>query len=232
MKKALSLFSILLLSVAVAFGQDARGRVPVTVVNDVLAATPASDAKAAVSNAADLAKSAPETVVILAGRLASGAANALPEYAISGVVDYVSGVSGEQYKDAVREGLRQGIKDQSDGTERHFLLQQLRLIAKDEDATFFEGYATDSEASGTAIAALVDLPSGADAISRLAAQGTAPKALIADAVRSSELQLVPMLPISSMKQGFPPRCSYKSDSADGCSVGRSVPSGSTAQPVT
>ena len=195
MKKALSLFSILLLSVAVAFGQDARGRVPVTVVNDVLAATPASDAKAAVSNAADLAKSAPETVVILAGRLASGAANALPEYAISGVVDYVSGVSGEQYKDAVREGLRQGIKDQSDGTERHFLLQQLRLIAKDEDATFFEGYATDSEASGTAIAALVDLPSGADAISRLAAQGTAPKALIADAVarrgiRSAEPKLL------------------------------------------
>lgn len=182
MKKVFSLISVLLLAGTIAFGQDARGRVPVTVVNDVLAAMPAKDAKAMKNNAADLAKSAPQTVSILAERLAPGADNSLVEYAISGVVAYVSDVTGESYKDAVREGLRQGIQAQKDPVQRNFLLQQLRLIATDEDTTFFEGYVNDTESAATAVAALIDLPSGADAISRLVALDAAPKALLADAV--------------------------------------------------
>ena len=184
MKKIFSLIALALLCATVSFGQDARGRVPVTVVNDVLATLPAPDAARMAADMADLAKSAPQTVELLCERLqpAAQAQNNLAEYALSGLVAYVSTPANARYADAVREGLRKGISVQADPVQRHFLLQQLRLIATTEDTGLFLQYATDAEAAATAIGALADTPAGDAALMDLLAEGKADKALLSGAV--------------------------------------------------
>ena len=69
MKKIVSLIALALLGATLCFGQDARGRVPSTVVSDVLAAMPCNDAATLAQNVQDLAVSAPATVELLAARL-------------------------------------------------------------------------------------------------------------------------------------------------------------------
>ena len=189
MKKIFSLLISVLLLATAAYGQDARGRVPETIVNDVLVAMPAPDASRFAADMKDLAASAPTTVELLCKRVANdGTKIARYQYALSGVVAYVSGASGSNHRARVAEGLRQGIATAKDPTFRHFLLQQLRLIASQEDIATFQAYAEDPEAAGTAISALVDLPGTEAVLMELVNEGKAPKAQLAAAVARKGLK--------------------------------------------
>ena len=130
MKKTISILLSIFLSLSVVFAQDARQRSVETIVSDVLAAMPAQDSQSFKENMADLAKSAPKSVEILAGMLtpASEGKNNLIEYAISGVTDFASDPANAQYKAAVLEGLKNGASKMTDQFNRQLMNFYARLL--------------------------------------------------------------------------------------------------------
>ena len=179
MKKFVSLIALALLGATLCFGQDARGRVPSTVVSDVLAVMPCEDAATLAQNVQDLAVSAPATVELLAARLGEQGTNALVEYALSSLAAFASDPARAQYKDAVREGFARGIAAQTDPVNRQFLLAQLRLFATAKDIDLYRKYVNDPLAGPAALATIADL-GGEKTILELAENEAAPKAALAD----------------------------------------------------
>ena len=181
MKRVVSILALALVSASLCFGQDARGRVPSTVVSDVLAAMPCDDAATLAQNVQDLAASAPATVELLAGRLGEQGGNALAEYALAALATYASDPANAACKDAVREGFAKGIAAQANPVNRQFLLAQLRLFATAEDIDLFKNYVSDPLAGAAALATIADL-GGKETILSLAESGAAPKAALADVI--------------------------------------------------
>ena len=181
MKKIVSLIALALLGATLCFGQDARGRVPSTVVSDVLAAMPCNDAATLAQNVQDLAVSAPATVELLAARLGEQGTNALVEYALSSLAAFASDPAHAQYKDAVREGFAQGIAAQADPVNRQFLLAQLRMFATAKDVDLYKQYVNDPLAGPAALTTIADL-GGKDTILELVENAAAPKAALADVI--------------------------------------------------
>ena len=166
---------------SLCFAQDARGRVPETVVSDVLAAMPCNDAATLAQNVRDLAVSAPATVELLAGRLGEQGGNALAEYALSSLAAFVSDPANAQYKNAVREGFAKGIAKQVDPVNLQFLLAQLRLFATADDVDLYKNYVSDGLIGPAAVATIADL-GGKDAILELVNDAAASKAALADVI--------------------------------------------------
>ena len=181
MKKIVSLIALALVGATLCFGQDARGRVPSTVVSDVLAAMPCDDAAILAQNVQDLAVSAPATVELLAARLGEQGTNALVEYALSSLAAFASDPARAQYKDAVREGFAKGIAAQTDPVNRQFLLAQLRLFATAKDIDLYKQYVNDPLAGPAALATIADL-GGKNTILELVGNAAAPKAALADVI--------------------------------------------------
>ena len=181
MKKIVSLIALALVGATLCFGQDARGRVPSTVVSDVLATMPCEDAATLALNVQDLAVSAPATVELLAARLGEQGTNALVEYALSSLATFTSDPAHARYKDAVREGFAKGIAAQADPVNRQFLLAQLRLFATAKDIDLYRKYVNDPLAGPAALATIADL-GGKNAILSLVEDAAAPKAALADVI--------------------------------------------------
>ena len=181
MKKILTLLVLALTGATLAFAQDARGRVPETVVSDVLAVMPCDDAATLAQNVRDLAISAPATVELLAGRLGEQGGNALAEYALSALAAYVSDPANAQYKNAVREGFAKGIAAQGDPVNLQFLLAQLRLFATADDIGLYKKYVSDGLLGPAALATIADL-GGKDTILELVENAASSKAALADIV--------------------------------------------------
>ena len=181
MKKFVSILLLALVGATLSFGQDARGRIPSTVVSDVLAVMPCDDAAALAQNVQDLAASAPATVELLAARLGEQGKNALVEYALSSLAASISDPANAKYRAAVREGFAKGIAAQADPVNRQFLLAQLRLIATPEDVDLFKKYVSDPLAGPAAVATIADL-GGRNAILDLIRNEAAPKAVLCDVV--------------------------------------------------
>ena len=181
MKKIVSLIALALLGATLSFGQDARGRVPSTVVSDVLAVMPCDDAATLAQNVQDLAGSAPATVELLAAQLGEQGTNALVEYALSSLASFASDPARAQYKDAVREGFAKGIAAQTNPVNRQFLLAQLRMIAATEDVELYKQYVNDPLAGPAALATIADL-GGKNTILELVEKAAAPKAALADII--------------------------------------------------
>ena len=127
-----------------SFAQDARQRKVETIVQDVLAQMPVQDKADLDREMEDLAKSAPQSVQMLAQMMqpAEKASNNLLEYAISGVVAYAS--AHPQYKQAVSDALQMAAPRAADATARQFLQSQLRLLGEvtPPEFTAHEGAAT------------------------------------------------------------------------------------------
>lgn len=113
------------------FAQDSRNRTVETIVADVLAQMPAQDRAAFDSNMADLAMSAPKSILVLASKMhapAEGIGNNLVEYAIAGVTAYVSDPANSQYRAAVLEGLKIAAVQVGDFYNVQFMKEQARLL--------------------------------------------------------------------------------------------------------
>ncbi len=182
MKKLIT--SILLIAAVLSVNaQDARQRTVETVVADVLAAMPADNSADFNTQIADLASTAPASVVQTAKMMkpaAEGVKNSIFEYALTGLADYAS--ANPQCVDKVREGFRQAINATADGNNKAFLLNQFRKIAKPADAEFLKKCLEEPALASTAMGALVNLPGTEDLILGLVKQGTADRKLLADAV--------------------------------------------------
>lgn len=123
MKKILSIvLAICLLSISgQTFAQDSRQRSTQTIIQDVLALVPIQDKKTFDSEMGDVAKAAPASVELLCLMLQSAEmhANNKVEYALSGVVNYVS--EHPEYKTPVLEALKSCIPRAADATARQFV---------------------------------------------------------------------------------------------------------------
>lgn len=131
MKRYITIIAALLtLSVAV-FAQDSRNRVTTTIVSDVLAQMPAQTADVFKAQMADLAKSAPESVEVLAGMLQAPekGANNLIEYALNGVCNYATDPANAELTPAVLKGFQNAAAKMADATNKQFLETQIRLLS-------------------------------------------------------------------------------------------------------
>ena len=113
------------------FAQDSRNRTVETIVADVLAQMPAQDKAAFDRNMADLAMSAPKSILVLGSKMhapVAGIGNNLVEYAIAGVTAYVSDPANSQYRAAVLEGLNIASMQVGDFYNAQFMKEQARLL--------------------------------------------------------------------------------------------------------
>ena len=135
MKKIYSILILLALAVSV-YAQDARQRTTETIVADVLAAMPAQDASQFNEQMKDLAAAAPESIIKVAKMMkpaGEGVRNNIYEYALSGVVSYVTDPAHKDNATNVLMGLQQAAAACSDATNKAFLESLERYLKPAED---------------------------------------------------------------------------------------------------
>lgn len=197
---AISILSILFSCSLMA--QDARQRTVTTVVQDALAQLPAATSADLYREMGDLAGSAPASVEILAGMLvsASEGQNSKVEYAINGLVNYVSDQANARYAAAVRQGLAAAAGKCQDVPCKVFLLQQLRLLATSEDIPVFMEYVADPELGSVAMGAIIGIEGSEDAILELIKNGGASRPLLAYAAAEKGLEAAEPYILSWIKE--------------------------------
>ena len=130
MKKLYSILILLCLAFSL-HAQDARQRTVQTIVADVLAAMPAQNSADFEAQIGDLAAAAPQSVVEVAALLkpaGAGVKNAIYEYALMGLVDYVNNPAHTAKKADVLKGLQQAAAACSDPTNKELLTSIQRLL--------------------------------------------------------------------------------------------------------
>lgn len=135
MKKIFATIFAVLAIVLSLNAQDARQRTVETIVGDVLNEMPAQNAAAQASAMLDIAKSAPRSIELLAGKLQSAdkGSNNLIEYALNGIANFAVAPGNEAYKDAILEGLKAAAAAAPDKYNKQFLETQIRLLGKAEN---------------------------------------------------------------------------------------------------
>lgn len=158
-------------------GQDSRNRVASTIVADALAQLPADNVQVYDQVMGEIAQTGSEGVKMLIGMLNPTAkgGNAPFEYAINGVVDYVTRPDKADLREAVKRGIVDGLAMSKDKPQTAFLLWQLQKCGTAADIAVFERYLTDADLSGAALRGLAALP-GIDAqLVDLVRQSSLPK---------------------------------------------------------
>ena len=136
-----------------AVAQDARQRTTATIVADALDQLPASKQKTYDNVMKELASTGADGIVQLASMLvpAEQGKNAVFEYALYGLVSYVTGPDKAAEKLEVRKGLMQSIDNCTDNANKAFLMNMLQRCATAEDGPFFLKYVKDSYLADWAI---------------------------------------------------------------------------------
>ena len=145
---------------AAAQQSDARQRTTETIVADGLAQLPAADAKVFNQVMGELAATGSKGVEMIAAMLvpADKGKNATFEYALNGVVAYVTDPAHEALRDDVRKGLLAAIDRCGDDANRAFLFSQLQFCSTAADAAAMARYLDDPYLAGYALRALVSTP--------------------------------------------------------------------------
>ena len=121
---------LLVLSLSL-YAQDARNRTVETVVADVLAAMPAPTADVLAGHMADLAATAPQSVVEVAKLMkpaAAGVKNSIYEYALTGLVNYVNDPQHNAKAADVLKGLQDAAAACQDATNKSFFESLGRML--------------------------------------------------------------------------------------------------------
>lgn len=188
MKKILYLFLLFLLPVA-AEAQDARQRSLETIVADGLAQLPAQDTPTLDAAMQELAATGARGVKMMADMLvpATEGKNATVEYALSGVVNYVTAEGREALAEGVREGLCEALKSCSDKPNQAFLISLLQLCSTEEQIPLLVEYTRDEYLADYAVRALISTPGSDKALLDLIAGSAEPNALLAYAAAERQL---------------------------------------------
>ena len=185
------IFVILLLALAsfTAGAQDARQRTAATIVADGLNQLPAQTPKAFDAVMQELASTGAEGIRMMAGMLVPAAEgkNAAVEYAINGVVSYVTAEGRGELAREVRTGLAAAVDACTDKPNQAFLLSQLQLCATAAEVPVFVKYAGDSYLADYAVRGLISTPGSDAAILTLIGESPAPSALLAYAAAEKGL---------------------------------------------
>ena len=189
MKKILVILLLALVPFA-GGAQDARQRTAATIVADGLNQLPAQTPKAFDAVMQELAATGAEGIRMMAGMLVPAAQgkNAAVEYALNGVVSYVTAAGREELAKEVRAGLAAAVDACTDKPNQAFLLSQLQLCATAAEAPVFVKYAGDKYLADYAVRGLISTPGTDGAILTLIESASAPSALLAYAAAEKRLE--------------------------------------------
>lgn len=195
--------ALLLSAPTFAQQRDARGRVLETIVADGLAQLPAKTTEQynqVMSELAATGEKGMEMIISKLGPSANGT-NASFEYAINGVVNYVSEEGRESLREPVRQALLRGIEAQQDDVNKAFLLSILPKIAQKADTQVFASYLSDPYLSAFARTALASMNGSEDVIRQLINEGKGSKADLAYLAYQKKLSGVEDVLLSWAGQG-------------------------------
>ena len=163
--------------------QDARMRTSETIIADALNQLPASEKKVFDEVMGELASTGAEGIAQVADMLvpASEGKNAIVEYALNGVVAYVTTPGKEAEKAIVRKGLIQALDACKDNPNKAFLLTLLRMCGEAEDAPVFVKYLNDEYLAEWAISGLTTIKGTEEVLLDLMKKEAATKAMLAHA---------------------------------------------------
>ena len=186
------IFITILLAALMPFAagaQDARQRTAETIVADALAQLPAQTPKAFDSLMQELAATGADGIRMMAAMLVPAAEgkNAPVEYAINGVVSYVTAAGREELAREIRAGLTDAVTASTDKPNQAFLLSQLQLCATAAEAPVFVKYAADEYLADYAVRGLISTPGTDGEILALIDASPAPDALLAYAAAEKRL---------------------------------------------
>ena len=186
------IFITILLAALMPFAagaQDARQRTAETIVADALAQLPAQTPKAFDSLMQELAATGADGIRMMAAMLipAAEGKNAPVEYAINGVVSYVTAAGREELAREIRAGLTDAVAASTDKPNQAFLLSQLQLCATAAEAPVFVKYAADEYLADYAVRGLISTPGTDGEILALIDASPAPDALLAYAAAEKRL---------------------------------------------
>ncbi len=157
---------------------DSRNRKPETVVTDGLAQLPAKTSKSYNRIMKEIAGTGETGINLLTSMLrpASEADNSKAEYAINGVVNYVSAAGQEALRKPIHDALIKGLSACKDNANRAFILTQLNKLATAEDFNLYNGLLSDSYLRATSLEGLAHIKGIDDKVSMFINNATAPDA--------------------------------------------------------
>ena len=169
--------------------RDARGRVLETIVADGLAQLPAKTVEQYNEVMGELAATGEKGMEMMISKLgpSGNGTNASFEYAINGVVNYVSEEAHKNLREPVRRALLKGIDAQQDKVNKAFLLSILPKIADKTDAQVFAKYLSDPYQNGFARTALASMDGSDEVIRQLVNEEQGSKADLAYLVYQKKL---------------------------------------------
>ena len=205
--------------------QDARMRTSETIIADALNQLPASEKKVFDEVMGELASTGAEGIAQVADMLvpASEGKNAIVEYALNGVVAYVSAPGKEAEKAAVRKGLVQALEACTDNPNKAFLLTLLRMCGEAEDAPVFVKYLNDDYLAEWAISGLTSIKGTEGVLLDLMKQGSAPKAILAHAAGLKKMASAEPILIAWLKGADEPTARAIYQSLAQCGTSLSIP---------
>ncbi len=131
MKKIFSVIAFLALAAGVLFAQDSRQRKPETIVQDVLALVPSTDAAAVEAEVQSLVATAPESLDLLFSKMQpyEAAVNGKAEFVIHALTQYASNPEHADAVEPVKAAFQKAIEACTDEYNKAFYEQELRLVA-------------------------------------------------------------------------------------------------------
>ena len=183
MKKIFIILALAALLPWSVVAQDARMRTSETIVADALNQLPATEKKVFDEVMGELVSTGAEGVAQVAGMLVPAAEgkNAVVEYALNGVVAYVTTPGKETEKAVVRKGLAQALDACTDNPNKAFLLTLLRMCGEAEDAPVFVKYLNDDYLAEWAISGLTSIKGTDEVVLDLMKKDAAPRIALAHA---------------------------------------------------
>ena len=222
------LFIILALAVLLpwsAVAQDARMRTSETIIADALNQLPASEKKVFDEVMSELVSTGAEGIAQVADMLvpAGEGKNAIVEYALNGVVAYVTTPGKEAEKTIVRKGLIQALDACKDNPNKAFLLTLLRMCGEAEDASVFVKYLNDEYLAEWAISGLTTIKGTEEVLLDLMKKEAAPKAILAHAAGLKKLASAESILLAWLKGADVPTTRAIYQSLAQCGTSLSIP---------
>ena len=222
------LFIILALAVLLPWSvvaQDARMRTSETIIADALNQLPASDKKVFDEVLGELVSTGAGGIAQVAGMLvpASEGKNAIVEYALNGVVAYVTTPGKDAERAVVRKGLIQALDACKDNPNKALLLTLLRMCGEAEDAPVFVKYLNDEYLAEWAISGLTSIKGTEEVLLDLMKKEAAPKATLAHAAGLKKLASAEPILLAWLKGADAPTTRAIYQSLAQCGTSLSIP---------
>ena len=157
MKKLFTILTLALMLPLASLAQSPEGRLPKTVVADVLAQMPAQNAETYQQMMKDLIDSGADGLSILMDEMKPQAENnnTAAGFAIGGLSYYVTAVGREVERAAVQRALITAVEKTSDNDLKAFFIRQLQIVGNDSALPVLAKYAITASLCEEAVLAIV-----------------------------------------------------------------------------